>query len=85
MLVLSLLISILLWGGDRTSPYVRDFSWQDKPVGAADSFFILTFSRPMNQTSVEANLQIQPPLPGLISWAGRRLVYTLTNPAPYAT
>ncbi len=85
MLVLSLLISILLWGGDRTRPYVREFSWQDKPVGAADTFFLLTFSRPMNHASVEVNLQIHPPLPGLISWTGRRLVYTLTQPAPYAT
>ena len=85
MLLLSLLISILLGGGDRTRPYVREFSWQDKAVGAADTFFILTFSRPMEHISVEKNLHIQPPLPGLISWSGRRMVYTLTNSAAYET
>jgi hypothetical protein len=85
MLVLSLLICIVLWGGDRTRPYVREFSWHNKQVGAADTFFVLAFSRPMDRASVEANLQIEPPLPGKGSWAGRRLVYTLTNPAPYGT
>ncbi|HEY9674075.1 MAG TPA: hypothetical protein V6D11_21735 [Waterburya sp.] len=85
MLLLSLLIGILLGGGDRTRPYVREFSWQDKAVGVADTFFILTFSRPMEHTGVEANLHIQPPLPGLISWSGRRMVYTLTNSAAYET
>ena len=83
MLVLSLLIAILLGGGDRTRPYVREFSWQNKQVGVADTFFVLTFSRPMDHVSVEANLHIEPPLLGKGSWAGRRLVYTLTNPAPY--
>ncbi|WP_349262624.1 Ig-like domain-containing protein [Allocoleopsis sp.] len=83
MLVLSLLIGLVLGGGDRTRPYVREFSWQNKQVGAADTFFVLTFSRPMDHASVEANLHIEPPLPGKGSWAGRRLVYTLTNPAPY--
>jgi hypothetical protein len=85
MLLLSVLIGILLGGGDRSMPYVRDFSWQDKQIGAADTFFILTFSRPMDHTSVEANLHIEPPLPGLVSWAGRRLVYTLATPAHYDT
>jgi hypothetical protein len=85
MLVLSLLIGLVLWGGDRTRPYVREFSWQNKQVGAADTFFVLTFSRPMDHASVEANLHIDPPLPGKGSWSGRRLVYTLTNPAPYGT
>lgn len=85
MLVLSLLIGILLWGGDRTRPYVRDFSWQNKQIGAEDTFFVLTFSRPMDRASVEANLHIEPPLPGLVSWAGRRLVYTLNAPASYNT
>lgn len=85
MLVLSLLIGLLLWGGDRSRPYVRDFSWHNKQVGAADTFFVLTFSRPMDRSSVEANLHIDPPLAGLVSWAGKRLVYTLTTPAPYET
>jgi hypothetical protein len=85
ILLLSLLVGLLLCGGDRSRPYVRDFSWQDKPIGAADTFFVLTFSRPMDRGSVEGNLHIAPPLPGLVSWAGRRLVYTLTTPARYET
>ncbi|NEN98005.1 MAG: hypothetical protein F6K50_21535, partial [Moorea sp. SIO3I7] len=53
IVILSLLIGILLWTGDRTAPRVREFSWQDKQIGAEDKAFILTFSRPMDQTSVE--------------------------------
>lgn len=81
--ILSLLIGLLLWRGDAIAPKVRDFSWQASHIGAADRSFSLTFSRPMNTDSVEANLQIDPPLPGKISWAGRRLAYTLLEPAPY--
>ena len=85
MLVLSLLIGILLLSGDHTAPRVRDFSWEDKQVGAEDTSFILTFSRPMNHASVEANLKINPPVPGKISWAGRRMAYTPLTPLPYGT
>ncbi len=85
MVVLSLLIALLLWQGNAVVPRVRDFSWQDKQVGAEDTSFTLTFSRPMDINSVEANLQIDPPLPGKISWAGRRMAYTLLAPAPYGT
>jgi dipeptidyl aminopeptidase/acylaminoacyl peptidase len=85
ILILGLLIGLLLSGGDRSAPRVRDFSWQDKLVGREDAAFVLTFSRPMDHTSVERNLQIGPPLPGKISWAGRRMVYTLDAPAPYGT
>ncbi|NEO30554.1 MAG: Ig-like domain-containing protein [Symploca sp. SIO3C6] len=83
MLVLSVLILILLWSGDHTTPRVRAFSWQDKLVSADDAGFILTFSRPMNHASVEENLRINPPIPGKISWAGRRMAYTPLNPVPY--
>ncbi len=85
ILVLSLLIGGLLLKGDRSAPRVRSFSWQDRQVGADDAAFILTFSRPMDHTSVEQNLQIDPPLPkpGKFSWAGRRMAYTLDSPAPY--
>ncbi len=44
---------------------------------------VLTFDRPMDHASVEKNLVIDPPLPGKLSWAGRRLAYTLTSPIPY--
>ncbi|MBD2020866.1 hypothetical protein H6F43_11810 [Leptolyngbya sp. FACHB-36] len=85
MVVLTVLIGLLLWGGERTAPRVRDFSWQNKQIGADDAAFILAFSRPMDHASVEENLRINPPLPGKISWAGRRMAYTLTTPAPYGT
>jgi len=82
---LSLITVLLLWGGDRTAPRVRDFSWQDQTIGAEDMAFILTFNHPMDQTSVVDNLQIDPPLPGKVSWAGRRMAYTLAQPAPYGS
>lgn len=85
MLLLSLLIGILLLQGDAVAPRVRDFSWQNQNIGAADKSFSLTFSRPMDTKSVEANLQIDPPLAGKFSWAGRRMAYTLLAPAPYGT
>lgn len=85
MLVLSVVIGLLVWSGDHTVPRVRDFSWQGKQVGMEDTAFILTFSRPMDQATVEANLRIDPPLPGKFSWAGRRMAYTLKEPAPYGT
>ncbi|HEY9616672.1 MAG TPA: hypothetical protein V6C64_07525 [Microcoleaceae cyanobacterium] len=85
MILLGVLIGVLLWGGDRTSAQVRQFSWQDKQVGADDTAFILSFNRPMDHDSVKQNLKVQPDLPGKISWAGRRMAYTLTMPAPYGT
>jgi dipeptidyl aminopeptidase/acylaminoacyl peptidase len=83
MLALSLLIGLLLLSGDHSKPRVREFTWQGRQVGGEDTAFILTFSRPMDRSSVETNLTISPPLPGKVSWAGRRMAYTLTNPAPY--
>ncbi|MEX0270963.1 Ig-like domain-containing protein [Leptolyngbyaceae cyanobacterium UHCC 1019] len=85
LVVLLVLIGLLLWGGDRTAPRVRDFTWQNKQVGADDTAFILGFSRPMDHASVEKNLKIDPPLPGKVSWAGRRMAYTLTLPATYGS
>jgi hypothetical protein len=85
MVLLSLLIGLLLIGGAQAAPRVRSFNWQSKQVGADDTAFILTFSRPMDTASVEKNLKITPPLPvpGKVSWAGRRMAYTLSTPAPY--
>ncbi|MEB3358545.1 MAG: hypothetical protein VKK04_17595 [Synechococcales bacterium] len=91
MAVLAIIIAGLLMGGDRTLPRVRDFSWQGKQVGAEDVAFTLTFNRPMDHKSVEDNLQVEvlipdrerQPVPGKVSWAGRRMAYTLTEPAPY--
>jgi len=85
MLLLSLLIGFIIFKGDVVAPRVRDFSWQHQQIGADDIAFSLTFSRPMEIKSVEDNLKIEPPLAGKISWAGRRMVYTLLTPAPYGT
>lgn len=83
MAVLTGFTVLLLLTGDITTPKVRDFSWQNRQVGATDTAFLLTFNRPMDHSSVEKNLQIDPPLPGRMSWSGRRMAYTLNHPAPY--
>lgn len=83
MLLLSVLMGLLLLSGDRTAPKVREFTWENKQIGATDTGFILTFFRPMNHATVEENLKLEPPLPGKFSWAGRRMAYTLKDPAPY--
>lgn len=82
-LILTITIAILLGQGDQTVPQVREFSWQNRQVNAADRMFLITFSRPMDQSSVESNLKISPPIGGKFSWAGRRMAYTLTEPLPY--
>jgi dipeptidyl aminopeptidase/acylaminoacyl peptidase len=64
---------------------LTDFTSQSYKIGAEYKTFILTFSRPMDTKSVEDNLKIKPTLAGTISWAGRRMGYTFTKPAPYGT
>ncbi len=83
LLVAALLTVLLLWGGDRTRPQVRYFTWQNRDVGADDRAFILAFNRLMDWSSVEQHLKIEPPLEGKASWSGRRFAYTLTQPIPY--
>ena len=89
---LGLVICLLVWGSQacettecflHVGPRVKNFSWSGKQIGAEDTAFILTFDRPMDEASVAENLIINPPIPGKISWAGRRLAYTLAAPAPY--
>lgn len=73
------------------APRVLDFTWRDRLIRADDTAFILKFSRPMDRDSVARNLtlrvpdqpELDEPLPGKLSWAGRRLAYTLDFPAPY--
>ena len=67
----------------QAKPGVENFSWQDQSVDWTERAFILTFEQPMNRESVEKNLVIDPPLPGKISWAGKRLAYTLDAPIRY--
>lgn len=93
MLVLGAVAGMLVWSGNACGQTcfvgkgarVREFSWQERRVGASDRAFILSFNRPVDRKSVEENLRIDPPLPGKFSWAGQRLAYTLTEPAPYGT
>ncbi|MEM9769780.1 MAG: Ig-like domain-containing protein [Cyanobacteria bacterium P01_D01_bin.71] len=83
MLVLVIAAGGLMLLGDHALARVQTFSWQERTVGAENVAFTLTFTRPMDAASVEANLQISPELPGRISWAGRRMAYTLDVPIPY--
>ena len=83
MVGLSVVIGLLLVIGDHAAARVRDFSWQNKQVGADNVAFTITFSRPMDPGSIEENLTITPSLLGKFSWAGRRMAYTLDMPAPY--
>ncbi|MFM7354793.1 MAG: hypothetical protein ACKO1G_17650, partial [Microcystis aeruginosa] len=91
ILSLTLVIGGLIWLGNscgnqcllQTGPRVKEFSWENREIGAEDQAFIITFDRPMDHASVEKNLVIDPALPGKFSWAGRRLAYTLTSPIPY--
>lgn len=83
MIVISIAIAAMLLLGAQALPHVRSFSWQDKSVAAEDIAFSLTFTRPMEPKSVEENLKIEPELSGKISWAGRKMAYTLDVPAPY--
>ena len=80
---LTLAIGVLIFSGDHATARVRDFSWQNRQVGAEDRAFLLTFSRPMDPASVEENLTIVPDIPGKVSWAGRRMAYTLDSPLTY--
>ncbi|MGB7414344.1 MAG: hypothetical protein WA902_09065, partial [Thermosynechococcaceae cyanobacterium] len=83
--ILTVLIVALLLSGDRTVPQVRNFNWNNKAVGAENTAFILEFNRTMDWDKVEKNLNIAPPLDGKVSWSGRRLAYTLTDPMPYGS
>ncbi len=80
---LALAIGLLIFFCYHAVARVREFTWQDRQVGAEDRAFVITFSRPMDPASVEENLSLDPPLPGRISWAGRRMAYTFNHPIPY--
>ncbi len=83
MSVLAIATVLLILLGDHSVVRVQKFSWQEATIGRGDRAFILSFNRPMDPDSVEEHLTIVPPLPGRISWAGRRMAYTLDLPIPY--
>jgi hypothetical protein len=84
---------LMLAIGDRSTPYVRAFSWQDRQVGVEDAAFSISFSRIMTHQRVEAGLLVESGkdrlrpigevLPGKVSWSGKKLFYTLNRPVPY--
>ncbi len=77
--VLSLLVA-LLWGfGDRQPVSVQQFSWEGKKISVADRFFSLSLSQAVDPEFVEANLTIDPPLAGDLSWSGKDFFYTLSE------
>ncbi len=77
------LMVFLVGIGFQLPPHVREFNWQEQRISARDRQMEIIFNRPMDQSSVETNFKIEPPLPGRFFWVGQRLVYTLTQPAPY--
>jgi hypothetical protein len=98
MAMLFVVIAAVLVVGDKSAPYVRDFSWKNQEIGADDIAFTVNFSRSMDRVQVESQLQVtrlptdQNPserlpigkiLPGKVSWAGKRMLYTLDGPIPY--
>lgn len=85
ILVLSILISIVLWRGNVLPSQVIAFSWEGKKVGIEDRHFSINFDRPVAKNQVEKNLQIQPFLAGKISWRGKTLFYTPTDLPIYGT
>lgn len=78
--VLSTLIVVTVYPG---TPRVRSFSWTDRQIHYHDREFSLRFSHVVDHQSVEANLTLDPALPGQVRWDGRDLIYTLDQPAPY--
>jgi hypothetical protein len=78
--VFSALIIVTIYPG---APRVRSFSWADRSIHADDRQFSLMFSHTVDHDSIVANLQIDPALPGQITWDDRTLIYTLDHPAPY--
>ncbi|MEA5469804.1 hypothetical protein [Spirulina sp. 06S082] len=81
----SILIGAVVVIGDRSIPRATEFSWQDRQIGVQDDTFTLTFNRPMNWKTIEDALEIEPPLPGKLSWKGQILAYTLTDLPMYGT
>jgi hypothetical protein len=98
MAVLLLVTLLVMAIGDKSAPYVREFSWQNQEIGADDTAFTLNFSRSMQRSQVESQLYatrlptaqnrserlpISQMLPGKVSWAGKKMLYTLETPVPY--
>jgi hypothetical protein len=94
---LLILTILLLTFGDHSLPMVKEFNWQDQEIGTEDIAFTINFNRPMDRSKVESDLiithlttkdapqqlSIGKDLPGKVSWAGQKMLYTLAAPVPY--
>ena len=78
--VLSAIIVVTIYPG---APRVRSFSWSEHQIHYRDREFSLRFSHAVDHPSIEANLTLDPALPGQVRWDDRTLIYTLDQPAPY--
>lgn len=72
--VLSVMIGLLILGGDHGVPRV---TYTGSPMlSARNGQFVFRFSRLMDEKSVEDGFRIVPPVSGKFSWIGRTFAFT---------
>lgn len=74
LIVMALVILLMVFIGDRTSPHVAMTYSDDFSAGAIWKF---DFSRLMDRKSVEENFHIKPEVKGQFTWNGRTMYYQL--------
>ncbi|MBM3301890.1 MAG: hypothetical protein FJY85_18300 [Deltaproteobacteria bacterium] len=87
-LVLLVLIGITLLLGDMIGPRITSFNYSGKLIMPERQQLKFTFSRPMDQKSVEDGFFIDPQAEGQVSWSGRTMVFTpkyIYPDLPYGT
>jgi hypothetical protein len=75
-LLLLVLIGLLMLGGDMIGPRITSFNYRGKLIMPEQQQLKFTFSRPMDQKSVEEGFFIDPQAEGQVSWSGRTMVFT---------
>jgi len=75
-LVLLVLIGIALLLGDMIGPRITSFNYSGKLIMPEQQQLKFTFSRPMDQKSVEEEFSLDPQTEGQVSWSGRTMVFT---------
>jgi hypothetical protein len=85
ILILSLLIVIIIFAGDRSTFRVSKFDAADKQIGIQDRSISLSFNRPVDSLNINNNFKIIPEIPGKINWKNNKLVYSFTEIPTYAT
>ncbi len=83
--VLTVALAAIALIGNRAQPQVLTFSWAERRIGRDDGGFTLTFDRPLVWEGVAERLEISPPLPGKLSWAGHTLAYVPHEVPNYGT